>query len=91
MHWLKCQKSMILFLARNCTKRGSKSIRLEKEVDILIDKIKEFWIEEDGIGVVEVIMILVVLIGLVVIFRNQLEALVNSIFGQIQSQSTKIY
>ena len=32
----------------------------------------QFWKEEDGIGVVEMILILVVLIGLVIIFKSQL-------------------
>ena len=42
-------------------------------------------IEDDdrGIGVVEVILILVVLIGLVVIFRDQLTNIINGIFGRI--------
>lgn len=31
--------------------------------------ISEFWKEEDAVGVVEVILILVVLIGLVLIFK----------------------
>ena len=32
--------------------------------------ISEFWKEEDAVGVVEVILILVVLIGLVLIFKQ---------------------
>lgn len=39
--------------------------------------------DDNGIGVVEVILILVVLIGLVVIFRDRLTAIVDSIFGRI--------
>lgn len=34
--------------------------------------ISEFWKEEDAVGVVEVILILVVLIGLVLIFKSSL-------------------
>ena len=34
--------------------------------------LKEFWQEEDAVGVVEIILILVVLIGLVLIFKEQL-------------------
>ena len=41
--------------------------------------ISEFWKEEDAVGVVEVILILVVLIGLVLIFKKQLVSLVNSL------------
>ena len=39
--------------------------------------------DDRGIGVVEVILILVVLIGLVVIFRDQLTSIVDSIFARI--------
>ena len=43
-----------------------------------------------GIGVVEVILILVVLIGLVVIFRDQLTTLVTGIFGRITEDANAI-
>ena len=43
-----------------------------------------------GIGVVEVILILVVLIGLVIIFKTQLTDIVNSIFDKIVSESSGI-
>ncbi len=43
--------------------------------------------EEEGIGVVEIILILVVLIGLVLIFRDQLTALVEDIFNRITTES----
>lgn len=46
--------------------------------------------EEDGISTVEIILIIVVLIGLVIIFKTQLTSLVNSIFGKIVSQSNSI-
>jgi len=49
--------------------------------------IKEFIREEDGIGVVEVILILVVLIGLVLIFKSQITDLVNDIFDTITEQA----
>lgn len=50
----------------------------------------DFWREEDAIGVVEVILILVVLIGLVIIFRTQLQTLVGDIFSTITSESDKV-
>ena len=49
---------------------------------------KEFLKNEEGVGVVEVILILVVLVGLVMIFKTQLTELVNSIFDKITSQSS---
>lgn len=51
---------------------------------------KRFLTEEEGIGVVEVILILVVLIGLVIIFKKELTALINDIFKKITEQAGKI-
>lgn len=52
--------------------------------------LSEFWREEDAIGVVEIILILVVLIGLVVIFKNQLVSLLNNLLSKIVKQSNGI-
>ena len=53
-------------------------------------KIKEFLKDEEGIGVVEVILILVVLIGLVLIFKKQITSLVSSIFNKVTTQSDQV-
>lgn len=53
-------------------------------------RIKDFILEEDGIGVVEIILILVVLIALVLIFKDKLTELVNQIFTQISTDSNKV-
>lgn len=50
----------------------------------------DFWREEDGMGTVEIILIIVVLVGLVVIFKTQITELVNSIFDKITSQAKRI-
>lgn len=55
-----------------------------------IRRFLEFMKEEKGIGVVEVILILIVLIGLVIIFKSQLTDLVQSIFDKITSESGRI-
>ena len=46
--------------------------------------------EEDAVGVVEIILILVVLIGLVIIFRDQLTNLINSLLSKITKQSNSV-
>ena len=53
-------------------------------------RITDIQCDEKGIGVVEVILILVVLIGLVIIFKSQLTSLVNTIFEKITSESSGI-
>lgn len=52
--------------------------------------IREFMKEEDGMGTVEVILIVVVLIGLVIIFKSQMTSLVKSVFEKITSQANSI-
>ena len=52
--------------------------------------IKRFVKDESGVGTVEIILILVVLIALVLIFKDQMTALVNSIFSKIKSESGKV-
>jgi len=50
-------------------------------------RIRDFMtLKADGIGVVEIILILVVLIGLVIIFRDQIQEIVSTLFENI-SQS----
>ncbi|MBE5948425.1 MAG: hypothetical protein E7261_05270 [Lachnospiraceae bacterium] len=53
--------------------------------------LKKFWKDEAGIGVVEVVLILVVLIGLVIIFKNQLTSIMNNIFEKIESKTTSLF
>ena len=55
-----------------------------------LSRVKEKLRENEGIGVVEVILILVVLIGLVIIFKSQLTSLVQNIFQKIVSESSGI-
>lgn len=44
-----------------------------------------------GIGTVEIILILVVLIALVLIFKDQILSLANSIFGQVNKSVKGVY
>jgi len=44
-----------------------------------------------GIGTVEIILILVVLIALVILFKDQILALATSIFGQVNKSVKNVY
>ena len=64
---------------------------LEKEKEsIMLKTWKDFLKEEDGMGTVEIILIIVVLISLVIIFKEQLTKLVESIFEKIVKQANTI-
>jgi Flp pilus assembly pilin Flp len=52
--------------------------------------IKDFIKEEDGMGTVEIILIIVVLVGLVIIFKDRITDLVNNIFDKITKETNKI-
>ena len=54
---------------------------------MMLKEVRRFIQEEDGVGVVEVILILVVLTGLIIIFKSRLTALMNNIFGTITERS----
>lgn len=52
--------------------------------------LKNFIKEDDGMGTVEVILIIVVLVGLVVIFKGQLTKLVGEAFDRITGQASSL-
>ena len=56
----------------------------------VIDFLRKFKEDESAVGVVELILILVVSIGLVVIFRDQLTTIIGTIFERIASDSAAI-
>ena len=58
--------------------------------DYLRFKWNNYMCYEDAIGVVEVILILVVLISLVLIFKNNITDLVNDIFKTISTNAKKV-
>lgn len=51
---------------------------------------RDFLREEEGMGTVEIILIIVVLIGLVIIFKTQLRALVEKVFETITKDSNTV-
>lgn len=60
-------------------------IRLQKEAE----KIKNILKDQSGMSVIE-LLLMVVIIALVLIFKNQLTDLVNTIFEKITSESAGI-
>ncbi len=58
---------------------------------IMKEQIQDFIKEEDGVGVIEIVLILVVLIGLVIIFKTNIKKLLDGIFEEINKQSKEVY
>lgn len=62
----------------------------ERKKQRYLKGMREFLKEEEGMGTVEIILIIVVLIGLVIIFKSQLRSLVEKVFEKITSDSNTI-
>ena len=65
-------------------------MELQKDRENLKD-IRAFAADESGVGVIELVLILVVLIGLVIIFKKQINTLLENIFKHINSKSKEVY
>lgn len=56
----------------------------------ILKKLKNFWDDESGMGVVEVVLIIIVLVGLVMLFKKQITSLVNMLLSKMSSQAKQI-
>ena len=54
-------------------------------------QISAFWRDESGLSTVEIILILVVLIALVLIFKDEMIEIVESIFENINKKIIKMF
>lgn len=63
---------------------------MKKIVQKVKNALEAFRQDQSGIGVVEIILILVILIGLVLIFKNQITSIINSAFESISVNSDAI-
>lgn len=55
-----------------------------------MNQLKRFLKEEDGLSTVEIILILVVLVGLVLIFKDEMISIVESVFKTITDKIKKV-
>ena len=56
----------------------------------IVSGVKKFWKDESGMGTVEVILIIVVLIGLVIVFKEQISGIVEDVFKTIREDTRVI-
>lgn len=63
---------------------------LKKQKENRLKGFRNFLREEEGMGTVEIILIIVVLIGLVIIFKKQLRELVEKVFEKITKDSNTV-
>lgn len=49
----------------------------------MMDLVKRFFQEDEGLGTVEIVIIVAVLVGLALVFRSQIYSLVDQLFDRI--------
>lgn len=53
----------------------------------LFGRAKAFWRNEDGLGMLEMILIIAVIVIIAVIFRTQLKSIVTSLLGKAKTKT----
>lgn len=56
-------------------------------VTMVWGKVKGFWQEEEGLGMLEMILIIAAIIVIAVIFKNQLKSIVSNLLNKVGSKS----
>lgn len=52
-------------------------------------KAKGFWQEEDGLGMLEMILIIAAIVAIAIIFRKELKSIVGDLLTKVGSKSEK--
>lgn len=66
-------------------------IKVKSKVKKLFNSITLYLNDEEGAGVIELVLILVVLIGLVIVFKDRIGSLLENIFANIDKSADSIY
>lgn len=58
--------------------------------EAVMNELVSFWKDEDGVAVVEIVLILVVLIALVLLFKDKITSVLKTILQKVQTQSNQV-
>ncbi|MGO4730668.1 Flp1 family type IVb pilin [Paenibacillus sp. 2KB_22] len=60
-------------------------------MEMLKNKVNAFWKEEDGLGTLELILIIGVIIIIALIFKDQITALIKSLLSKVDTKSNEFF
>ncbi|HBU80190.1 MULTISPECIES: Flp1 family type IVb pilin [Paenibacillus] len=60
-------------------------------LNLMKSKVTGFWKEEDGLGTLELILIIGVIIIIALIFKNQISALITSLLSKVDTKSNEFF
>lgn len=58
---------------------------------LILGKIKSFWRDEEGLGTLEMILIIAVLIAVVLVFRTEIVKVVKSLISTAGNKSQEVF
>ncbi|MCG7377345.1 hypothetical protein MH215_10090 [Paenibacillus sp. ACRSA] len=60
-------------------------------LELMNNKVNGFWKEEDGLGTLELILIIGVIIIIALIFKKQITELVTDLLGKVTKKSDEFF
>ncbi|MCM3172790.1 MULTISPECIES: Flp1 family type IVb pilin [Paenibacillus] len=60
-------------------------------LELMNNKVNGFWKEEDGLGTLELILIIGVIIIIALIFKKQITELVTNLLGKVTKKSDEFF
>ncbi len=54
-------------------------------------KVKGFWKEDDGLGTLEIILIIGITLIIAALFKTQIKILVDSLLGKVSTKSNEFF
>ncbi|MFC3748502.1 Flp1 family type IVb pilin [Paenibacillus sp. GCM10012306] len=60
-------------------------------MSLIIGKMKSFWKDEEGLGTLEMILIIAVLIAVVLVFRKEIQEVVKSLISTAGKKSQEVF
>ncbi|MGE6574110.1 Flp1 family type IVb pilin [Paenibacillus amylolyticus] len=60
-------------------------------MEVLKNKVNAFWKEEDGLGTLEMILIIGVIIIIALLFRKEIEKLVGDLLKKVDTKSNEFF
>ncbi|KOY15496.1 Flp1 family type IVb pilin [Paenibacillus xylanivorans] len=60
-------------------------------LDLMKSKVTGFWKEEDGLGTLELILIIGVIIIIALIFKKQITELITSLLSKVDTKSNEFF
>ncbi|WP_025689026.1 Flp1 family type IVb pilin [Paenibacillus zanthoxyli] len=56
-----------------------------------VEKSKDFWLDEEGLGTLEMILIIAVLVAVVILFRQKIKEVISNLIDTAGEKSQEVF